>query len=134
MTKFICDHPAIAIQLISILSLGFLSSMAATAALIRFVYNKDIQAQTKAINELKESQIKIVTDLKNTIDHAIKDHYDCQISLPKRFLSREDFKEIMMSRDKDRKEEWGEFLAEFKNFTSHFWKHVHDSNGKVERM
>jgi hypothetical protein len=66
--------------------------------------------------------------IENKLDQAIETHIECRAHLTKEFVTRDDFGEFLQLRH----QEWKEFKELFQDFTTKFWKHTHETNGKPE--
>jgi hypothetical protein len=112
--SIICDsgHAEIVIIVLIILTSVFVR--------LWWIGRKENQTRTNAWRERMEEKL----------DKALDDHTRCRETLPERFVTKEEFRDLLSERNR----QWEDFNEKFGKLMDRFWTHCHDEKGKVERM
>lgn len=68
--------------------------------------------------------------VENKLDTALANHEQCQRILPEKYVSKQEFTDLL----KERNHQWDEFNKKFESLIERFWNHKHCAGGDVERM
>jgi hypothetical protein len=71
-----------------------------------------------------------VDRIEDKLDRTIGAHDQCQKDMPFKYVTKEEFRDLL----KERNRQWTEFNDKFDKLIDRFWNHCHDHNGKVERQ
>ncbi len=63
------------------------------------------------------------------LDQAIAAHHQCQKEMPYRYVTKEEFKELIVERNR----QWSEFNAKFDKALEIIWNHTHTVDGRVRK-
>ena len=66
--------------------------------------------------------------IEDKLDQSISSHEVCQRQLPFKFVTKDEFKELLAERNR----QWQTFNEKFDRAMSHFWNHAHSHNGKID--
>lgn len=83
------------------------------------------------ISEKKRNSVEAVAwreRIEDKLDLAISSHDLCQKELPYKFVTKEEFKDLLSERNR----QWKDFNEKFDRLLDRFWNHSHDNRGKVE--
>lgn len=68
--------------------------------------------------------------IEGKLDTALANHEQCQRILPEKYVSKQEFSDLLQERN----HQWGEFNKKFELLIERFWNHKHCAGGDVERM